>query len=141
VDKDKFKIRKIRGSDIEFITSTWLKNYRSRSKFAKSMRRDVFMQEHHALIKDLVSNCRVIIACNKEDQDHILSYLIADKKKEEFHFVYTKGAFRKFGIATMLVDEIRESSSCTVTHENMENFFRRFYSEVTYNPYKFFKGN
>lgn len=140
MERNKFTIRKMRGGDIEFITSTWLKNYRSRSKFAKSMKRDVFMQEHHSAIKSIISNCRVVIACNSHDPDHILSYLIADKNKDEFHFIYTKGAFRKFGIASLLVDEIKNSDSCTVTHENMENFFRRFYPEVTYNPYNFLKG-
>ena len=140
MEKSKFAIRKLRASDIEFITSTWLKNYRARSKFAKSMKRDIFMSEHHASIKDVLSNCRVLIACNKADQDHIFSYIVADRNKEEFHFAYTKGAFRKFGMATMLINELKESDSCIVTHENMENFFRKIYKDVIYNPYNFFKG-
>lgn len=135
-----FETRKLRGSDIEFITSTWLKNYRAKSKFAKSMKRDVFMKEHHDLVKDAISRSWVLVACNKENPDHIMGYLVASRDLKEFHYVYIKGAFRGFGIASKLIESSKQGDSCTVTHEGMENFFRRFYDDVTYNPYNFFTG-
>jgi hypothetical protein len=70
------------------------------------------MKFYHKVIEALLNNenINVSVACLDDDHDVILSYCIYSD--ESIHWVYTKPAWRKFGIAKHIIP----SSIKNVTH-------------------------
>lgn len=98
-------IRPARGSDLNFIYSTWLDSYRYDSKLGKSHKNSIFFENYRHVIDHIFSkpDTTTTIACIKEDQNTILGYIVSEPKI--LHYIYTKGAFRRFGIAKSLAFE------------------------------------
>lgn len=138
------EVRQYRPSeDKEFVYSTWLRNYKHSSYFAKRVKPAVFFRGHQAIIDHLSRKptFRVLVACNKEDPTQILGYLACerfDAGNPTVHFVYVKGAFRKMGIARQLFETASISlDECSFTHWTLpvDDFIRRW-PNMTYDPYR-----
>ena len=62
---------------------------------------------HDIILKKILTNCTLLVACDPEDPDVIWGYVAFDPKDPVLHFVYVKGAFRRMGIGTRLLNEAR----------------------------------
>ena len=134
------KLRKLLPSDIEFITSTWLKSYRSGSLTAKKMKKDVYFPEHHKLIHDALVNFKVLVACNPEEQDQVFAWIVYDNKGYDLvHYIYCKKIYREFYVVSKLLEEIKKSDICIYTHDNQKKALETFYNieNLVFNPYMF----
>ena len=60
---------------------------------------------HDIILKKILTNCTLLVACDPEDPDVIWGYVAFDTKDPVLHFVYVKGAFRRMGIGTRLMEE------------------------------------
>tara|TARA_R100000808_G_scaffold3378_1_gene12099 strand:+ start:53 stop:595 length:543 start_codon:yes stop_codon:yes gene_type:complete len=60
---------------------------------------------HDIILKKILTNCTLLVACDPEDPDVIWGYVAFDPKDPVLHFVYVKGAFRRMGIGTRLMEE------------------------------------
>ena len=60
---------------------------------------------HDIILKKILANCTLLVACDPEDPDVIWGYVAFDPKDPVLHFVYVKGAFRRMGIGTRLMEE------------------------------------
>ena len=62
---------------------------------------------HDIILKKILTNCSLLVACDPEDTDVIWGYVAFDQVDPVLHFVYVKGAFRRMGIGTRLLNEAR----------------------------------
>lgn len=140
----KMKIRLLMPNDIPFITSTWLKTYRSKSTLAKKIMEGCYFAEHNALINRSLMNGVTLVACDPEDEDHVFAYLVGHHRRtaDYLHYIYVKSIFRQRGIAKELLKAFKKQDALYNTHEtlprNLFSMLKANYSRVIYNPYPFF---
>ena len=96
--------------DIPFITNSWLKSYRD-GLAVRAIPHDVYYYHQHKLIEKLLPRCVNLVVCRSDDPDQILAYVIAEKMDTALviHYMYVKHTFRRLGLATQMVDKLRES--------------------------------
>lgn len=112
------KLRLATSEDVSFIFNSWLKSYRA-SSFAKGIANEVFFNEHHKVIENLVKTERVTVACSERDENQLYGYIVAGTIEGFFvlHYIYVKHSFRSMGIGTMLLNSFEHNpevaSVCT----------------------------
>jgi len=60
---------------------------------------------HDIILKKILTKCTLLVACDPDDPDVIWGYVAFNAENPVLHFVYVKGAFRRMGIGTRLLDE------------------------------------
>jgi hypothetical protein len=136
-------IRVAELSDIPFIFNSWLKSYRD-SPAVKNVPNTVYYAEHHKVIEEVLASksLMILVACNKEDQDQICGYIVAELTPElsVIHWLYCKHTFRKLGIAKLLESSLMNMSLSGSTHiyTHMSKSSDKLAKLKTYiyNPYK-----
>ena len=134
----KLRIRDATETDVNFIFNSWLKSYRD-SEFAKHIANEIYFAEHHKLVERLLKTNNVSVACDQSDPDHIYGFICAGHTDGIFtvHYLYVKHTFRRFGIATALLDNLghNKSSIGIYTHHTLAApLFAKAYNLV-YHPY------
>lgn len=133
------EFRPMSSTDESFVYSTWLKSYRH-SNFAADMSNDVFFSYHKEIVAKILSESTVTMLVNQEDPNQIYGYGVQQKigDRSITHFVYIKYNFRKFGLATAIVDHMDLFPDTTnfITHlpRNYATKFKAKYG-LEYNPY------
>lgn len=93
----------------KIIYSTWLKGLYYGNDWFKEMPSKIYFKHYHKVIERILNRPHVVIrfAYLKEDQDIIVSYAVLEKAfgSNILHWVFTKSAWRKFGIAKLLLSE------------------------------------
>ena len=74
---------------------------------------------HDIILKKILTNCTLLVACDPEDTDVIWGYVAFDQVDPVLHFVYVKGAFRRMGIGTRLMEEAFDR--CNGSWSQIEN--------------------
>ena len=99
------RIRAATESDVNFIFNSWLKCYRH-SINMRGCENPVYFAQQHKVLEGLCKKASVLIACNSLDISQIFGYSVAEKVDDCMvaHFVYVKDSFRRFGIATQLME-------------------------------------
>lgn len=129
-------------TDKEFLFSTWLRNYKHSSYFAKRIRPHVFFAGHHAIIDHLLRKpaVKIAVACPRGDSETILGYLAYELKEDAapvVHFVFVKQAFRKMGVARTLFQSAGiDPGSIRFTHWTypVDDAIKKW-PEIIYDPY------
>lgn len=131
----------IQSNDQAFVFSTWLKNYRHSSYFAKRIRSSIFFPGHQKVLELLFEKptLRVVVATPIDDDQTILGYLAAEfhHTKPVIHFIFIKDAFRNMGIAKALVNFVKiDLNEVQFTHWTIpvDDYIRK-YPNMLYNPY------
>ena len=117
-------IRQARVSDIQFLTSSWLKSYRNAAA-VRGVPNSVYFFYHHKLLEELLSRCTVLIYCYPDNQDQILGYVCAEVFDSALvvHYAYVKKTFRRLGIAKALIKhlvETEEPPAVLYTHKTKD---------------------
>lgn len=99
----KFNIRMATGDDLPFIYATWLESYRYDSNFGKSHRNNIFFEDYRKVVDLLLQESDVFVACDQDDPHVIYGYL-AREGCQTLHYAFTKGPFRRWGIASALYE-------------------------------------
>lgn len=131
---DHVKIRSSLPEDTNFIISTWLRNYRHSSQFAKDIRTNTFYKWHELVIKRILSRpgTQVTVACDPEHESLIYGYFVVEQQDVLVaHFIYVKKPYRSFGLARMLTESVPFEE---YTHKT-ESVSNKLESKV-YNPYR-----
>jgi hypothetical protein len=124
-------IRPYAVTDLNFITSSWLKSHKEDLDF--STRIDNIMELRQrmkdpeqmpkpktfvpnnkyynlapTMFRAILSKAGALIACDANDYDHIYGYMVAETIHEEpvVHWIYVKNTFRRNGIARILLSRI-----------------------------------
>lgn len=105
-----FNVRAAVEADLPLILNSWLKRYRS-AIHPRLVTDRVYYESQHAVIRKIFDNpaLKVVVACDPEDTNHVYGYAVAEDLAPGWvmiHWVYTKGAFRKFGVAKHLLQTV-----------------------------------
>lgn len=98
---EQYEIRLANGNDLPFIYATWLESYRYDSHFGKSHRNSIFFEDYRKVVDLLLQRSQVYVAVSNDDPDIIYGYLIKEIPNT-LHYIFVKGPFRRWGIASAL---------------------------------------
>lgn len=122
------------GNAKNLIYATWLRSYEANSLRSKHIPRDVFFEEHHKVLDGIFDrNPEVHLAVLPDDPDVVLGWSVTEPGL--IHFVYVKPSFRKYGIATALLQHVQRPfiySHATYVLRDMP----KHVEGCTFNPYK-----
>lgn len=156
------------GSDRDwgFVSNSWLMSYMKRATVLKKADREdiddcswselkemalrlvgratsrtdpqAYMEYQNRMIEVVLARAPVLVAVNKEDTDQLIGHVVYEKPNI-LHYVYTKGPFRRLGIARSLIDAALSDAGgdIIVTHW-MHLVPKLVRGHVTYNPYRGF---
>lgn len=135
-----FIVRDFQPTDRNLVLSTWLKNYRHDSYFAKRIRNEEYFLYHHPIVNRIIDRetAKTLIACDREVPDLIYGFFTFERalNLEIAHFMYVKKAFRNFGIAKALWDAAQLKEHVNFTHWTYAmNGIKETHPELIYNPY------
>jgi len=98
---DSINIRLLKQSDINFILSSSIKcllQYKD-SLFIGWESDDLAQHLERTILHILTKyDCSIFIACSRDDEDHILGYIVAATNSNHILLQYTKYSYRKLGI-------------------------------------------
>lgn len=137
------KIRQLKNSDRDFVTSYWIKNYRSRAKDIPS---SVYFKEHRRLINKALDRCQTFVIVDPQDEDHLIGFINFYKGTTltVLNYVFIKKSFRQHKLGKELFKametfcESKQGDALTVTHKGDLKRLPELFSKITYNPYLFY---
>lgn len=137
--KPQIKLRPAKLEDLNFILNSWLKSYRN-SPFAAKMINKVYFTNHQKLIKNLLANNLITIACNPQDEEQIFGYTVFNYMPADvllIHYMYVKHTYRKFGIAKEMLTAIqKEQTGVLYTHHTKYADLLKSKVALIFDPYQ-----
>jgi GNAT superfamily N-acetyltransferase len=132
-------LRPVQPEDKNFILNSWLKSYRS-AYAVKRMQNEAYFLEEGKVIKDLLNNVDVLIACDAKDPNQIFGYAVSQKVRGTYvlHYVYVKLPFRNCGIAKALIEgqgHKLNKQAASYTHHTQAVDQLSYKYKFFYNPY------
>ena len=134
-------IRDYKPEDYNFIITTWVKSQYSDGPGAK----EHYKIFHKGIVDHFQSNLdkeelKIYIAHTKDDEDFILGYAVFGTDYT-LHYCFTKGAFKKMGIAkTLLGHFYKNKKQITVSHLSKDSKYIAKMYELEYNRFTFYKA-
>ncbi len=125
-------LRPMLEADKPFVISSWLNSYLTHGNQYRKPSKTVYYKEHQEFVKAKLDTCSVTIATTTEDQDQIIGYIVHDS--ECVHYLYVKGLFRGFKIASKLLQTT--DAPCYSHHTTYSDDVKKGHK---YNPYLFYK--
>lgn len=132
-----YTLRPANGTELNFILSSWVRSFK-RSTFAAKIPWDIYKERHDAAIKSImVSGAEFTVACNPEDESQAFGWISFHRTPSMpvIHYVYVKEPFRRFKIATGLI----QSVGSDFIHTHMTDKFMKMGLSGVYDPYLFFQ--
>lgn len=127
IPSEKLVIRPARPDEIRLIRASWFRSYADDRD--ERVRRDVFDREQNALIDRLLAKNLPIVITLAAVPDEVIAWVC--RATETVHYVYTKFAFRRQGLAKRLIRDAKWYSCET------KSGVKLFGSEnMLFNPYK-----
>lgn len=135
MEKDRFKIRSPKASDLNFIQSSFLKSMKSESNLGRSCSTRVFFGEFPKIIDRILSVSEILVACKDDEEDVIFGYLIFEP--EVIHYAYVKSGLRRLDVARDLVTKAfpQAKSVSFSMNTNDAKKIREKYPELIFNPF------
>lgn len=104
------------ADDLHFVGNAWRESYYVGSPAVQRSDREHYKSEMHRLFDRLFREARVIIACDREDEDTLIGFAVATGP--ELHYVYVRGGpelvnVRKQGVARELVEALGKITAYT----------------------------
>lgn len=103
VDEDlPFFVRPMRRDETNFVASTWARSYLS-SPFARAIESDEYFEGHSALITAILDRGIALVA-EHSVHGNLLGHVVGERsgRGPVIHYAYTKGEFRRHGVAHAL---------------------------------------
>lgn len=130
-------IRPVRDTDINFILSTWLREYKQ-SDICRRMRDREYFDSYEPMIKEVLARSSPLIACFSSDEDVIAGYLVREYQSDAncIHFAFTKDSLRKMGIFKSLIKEANFTGGVYFTHwtSPVNSLINKY--DFIYNPWR-----
>lgn len=98
-----FVIRFAHANDMNFILATWLRSLYYGDTWYSDIDKNVFFTEYPRYIQALVKSSNTIVVALADDPDVIIGY--ACGTATIIHFVYVKKAWRRKGVARLLLND------------------------------------
>lgn len=141
--KSQVQIRAATEGDLGFIFNSWLKSYKN-SAYSKFITNPVYYDMHHKVIESILKRSKVYVAVSVSDPTRIFGYVCTELSAgtQVIHYAYVKETFRKMGILTMLLEELKLPDAFFYSHSTMlgTTVCGRLKQKTVYNPYLAFIG-
>jgi GNAT superfamily N-acetyltransferase len=94
--------------DFDFVQATLLNHYYEESHWSLRLTTRVYFDGHTPLVRSLLQQARVLVACLADDPTTILGFVVYEPGGgpagcDVLDFLYVKKAFRRAGVGTMLM--------------------------------------
>lgn len=133
------KIRKSNNDDFSYILVSWARHFKFSSIFARKISPAIYFSNHHKVIKKILNRktTHVLIAHLPDDPDVIIGYLVYEgvESRPTIHMIYVKRAFRKFGVATELLNGFRLRNAMFTHWTNDLKWIKQKAVSLQFNPY------
>lgn len=127
------------------VADSWTKTVAAESPWASlphttlPLPPSLLIYEHDTLLKRIISNSTLTLACDPDDEDTVWGFVCADG--DLLHFIYVKSAFRGFGIGGCLFRAAALPSGKIVISHRTKSLFIAFPKvRFLWNPYRMFYG-
>jgi len=131
-------IRQATQSDLNFITSNWLKQYRG-SIFARNMSKDIYFKNYNKILNQRLIDSVNIVVCDKEDP-YVIHGFASVERPNIIHYIFVKNHFRGYGVGKRLfVESLRIlDNPSDIIHSHLPKF-KKFPKDIDfiYNPFVF----
>ncbi|MDE2106704.1 MAG: hypothetical protein KGL39_56335 [Patescibacteria group bacterium] len=132
IDGEKIAVRGMASTDMGYVLQTWIRSYKPIAKVSQPM-----FEKHHApLVRKLIANARVAIACpaDSKDETTILGWACGDD--DGLHYAYIPDGLRGRGLARMLIGSVLGTypARIEVSHRFVNGNESR--NRFVYNPYR-----
>ena len=138
---EKIQIRRMIDGDLHFILATWLKSFRASGDIPRRIRDSDFFPIYEPFLKELINKSDTHVACLADDWDVIAGFMTSEQTGLDtlIHYCFVKEAWRKMGIARLLLDNVQKSPSVYFTHwtSPIESISHKL--DARYNPYRLFR--
>lgn len=130
--------RPFRIEDRAFIMKSWLKSYR---KFQAGVPDDLYFKGQSALIFELASRSKMVIACDATAPNYIVGFVCGHLRENltdtVVHYIYIKDDYRQNHIARDLVNHLgyRQQGNIIATHWGLAVTAISKKYPIVYNPY------
>lgn len=104
-------MRQATETDLPFVYDNWRKSYRD-SDFGYTLTGDVYFELQKAKMQSAIETSRVHIACLPADHDHLLGFVVHNKRPDDLtvvHYLYVKWQYRNAGVAKRMLAYIKPS--------------------------------
>jgi GNAT superfamily N-acetyltransferase len=96
------------AEDFDFVQATLLNHYYEESFWAQRLTTRSYFDGHTPLVRALLQQARVLVACTQEDPGLILGFVVFEPAggpagTDVLDFLYVKKAWRKLGVGRMLL--------------------------------------
>ena len=131
------------SADYAFVFGTWLQGHYEKSNWAKGLEWEVYKNHHHALIEEILDKGKALVACDPGYENQIYGYIVYYGIPHQglvLHYVYTKGPFRRFGVANHLMAEagftkMTPFAFTQLNNQDVIHDLRKKWPLARYNPY------
>ena len=137
--------KQLKETDLNYIYDSWLEDFRSShftpvkdkksASFVALMPRELYYKEQRPRFQKILSKSKVLLVCNKEDEDQIFGYAIYRFLGDItiLSWIYVRPVYRKLGISKRMIKEIGEID--VVTHATPARWWFLKKNNLIYNPY------
>ena len=130
-------VRKAVDDDWNFIYSSWLKSNRG-AKFYSDVSNEVYFTYSHRVIERIKDGANLTLIAEAEGV--IIGWACGYPWEGILHYVYTKQAFRRMGVAKELVrciflDPKDQLETCTALTDVAKTIIRKRGMNVSFNPF------
>ena len=155
LDTDFITVRPAASSDHDFVQGTLLNHFYEESFWAQRLTTRIFFDGHTPIVKGLLYRAQVNVACEKEDPDALLGFVIFEPSVMDsrdltplspniLDFLFVKKSFRGLGIGRLLFTstgfpedlqgvEVSFATKAWFTTKKQKGLEERF--KARYNPY------
>jgi hypothetical protein len=141
-------LRSGRPTDKGFIYQTWLRSFVLGSGFCRGIPRRIAYAYQERLVKKIMETAEVLIVHPRNIPDQIIGYVVVERHRDAglvLHYAYTKEAYRRLGVAKMLILAAKGAFGITekyitCTHMTLDVSRNIKREDLIYNPYLLLKG-
>lgn len=127
-------IRDANPLDLPFVSATWLRHYRRRSRTAQSVPEATYTTEQRALILTILQRSIVTVACDRETPSLIMGYVVSSDRA--IHWLQVKKVFQGHGLGKLLALTVQAPLYWSHDANGDADLWRRIGLRLTYNPYR-----
>ena len=131
-----FELRDAGPDDIPFVRSTWLRDYRERSSFARRIADSEYQTFHRLLLDRISSRARTVVAFDAQAPEVLWGWACAEP--HVLHYVFVKRPFRNMKLGAQLLHAVGFNDGDYYTHMTYawEGLVRQKYPGAQFSPYR-----
>lgn len=99
-------MRPIRKTDLGYFTRSWLASFR-KADAVRGVASPTFYEFHHRVLERLFARGRVVVACDRADEDRILGFCCFEVQRPTLvlHYVFVRRDERGHGLGRAMIED------------------------------------